>query len=141
MNSRRSGAPRLPDLLLDTNAVSAAMAGRDELDRYLARLAPNTQLLTSVVVEGEIRFGLARLPSGRKRQQLSDSFERILDTLHGILPVMRETTSHYATLKADLWKRGQPIGDNDIWIAATALTHDPVISQSLSTNRCKAQRS
>jgi tRNA(fMet)-specific endonuclease VapC len=113
----------LPDLLLDTNAVSAAMAGRDELDRYLARLPPNTHLLTSVVVEGEIRFGLARLASGRKGQQLSEAFERILDTLHGILPVTREITSHYETLKADLWNRGQPIGDNDIWIAATALTH------------------
>lgn len=34
----------MPDLLLDTNAVSVAMAGREELDRYLAGLAPNTQL-------------------------------------------------------------------------------------------------
>ena len=31
-------------MLLDTNAVSVAMAGREELDRYLAGLAPNTQL-------------------------------------------------------------------------------------------------
>jgi len=99
------------------------MASRDDLDRYLARLEPDTQLLTSAIVEGEIRFGLARLPSGRRQQQLSDAFERILDTLHGILPVTREMASHYATLKADLWKRAHPIGDNDIWIAATALTH------------------
>jgi predicted nucleic acid-binding protein len=111
----------LPDLLLDTNAVSAAMAGREALDRYLAHLTPNTRLLTSVVVEAEIRFGLARLPSGRRRQQLSEAFDRILDTLHGILPVTRQTTSHYAMMKSEQWKRGQPIGDNDIWIAATAV--------------------
>jgi predicted nucleic acid-binding protein len=117
-------------LLLDTNAVSAAMAGRDELDRYLGRMKPEVRLLTSVIVEGEIRFGLARVPPGKRKRRLTNALEKVLEALYEILPTTRDVASRYATLKADLWGAGTPIDENDLWIAAAAVTHGLVLLTS-----------
>ena len=121
----------MPDLLLDTNAISAAMAGREELDQYLGRLKPETRLLTSVTVEGEIRFGLARIPSGNRKRRLTHALDKVLETLHEILPTTRDVAFRYATLKANLWGTGMPIDENDLWIAAAALTEKESISADI----------
>ena len=48
-----------------------------------------------------------------------------------ILAIDREAARHYAALRAALERRGRTLGDNDIWIAASAMaagltvvTHD-----------------
>jgi predicted nucleic acid-binding protein len=126
------GLPRLTDLLLDTSAVSAAMAGNELLDAFLGKLEPRTEIFTSVIVEGEVRFGLARLADGQRKEDLTAAFEDVLSTMHDILPASRDTAADYARLKAQLLVSGTPIGENDMWIAATArvrglrvLTSDP----------------
>ena len=126
------GLAGLTDLLLDTSAVSAAMAGNADLDAFLGTLEPESVIYTSVIVEGEVRFGLARLAEGRRKQALAAAFEKVLSTLHDILPTTRDIADEYGRLKAQLWDSGTPIGENDIWIASTAranglevLTSDP----------------
>jgi len=40
------------------------------------------------------------------------------------------TAHHYGHIKADLKRRGKPIPQNDIWIAAMALDHDlPLVTR------------
>src|SRR5712691_10224142 len=57
-----------PPYLLDTNAVSAAIADRP---RVKARIAsPPGRLVTRVIVRGEIYYGLERLPPGKRRNNL-----------------------------------------------------------------------
>lgn len=34
---------------------------------------------------------------------------------------------HYGEIKAQLRRKGNPIPENDIWIAATAMEHDPTV--------------
>lgn len=122
----------MTDLLLDTPAVSAAMAGDEQLDAFLGKLDPGTEIFTSVIVEGEVRFGLSRLAEGHRKENLTSAFEDVISTLHDILPASRDIAKDYGRLKALLWDSGTPIGENDIWIAATArvrglrvLTSDP----------------
>lgn len=95
------------------------MARNAALDTYLANLNPETGLFTSVVAEGEVRSGLARLAEGRRRYALTRAFDAVLGSLHGVLETTREVAAHYGKLKASLWDAGTPIGENDIWIAST----------------------
>ena len=108
------------------------MAGDAAFDGYLANLEPDTGLFTSVVAEGEVRFGLARLADGRRKRALTVAFDAVLGSLHGVLDTTRDVASHYGQLKALLWRMGALIGENDIWIASTGrarglaiLTSDP----------------
>lgn len=113
----------MADRLLDTNALSAAMAGSPAFSRYLTRIGDDGRLMTSVIAEGEIRFGISRLPEGKKRRRLSSLLARVIEDLHGVLPITRDIAARYAVVKSELWRSGKPIGENDLWIAATALEH------------------
>jgi len=124
------GLAGLTDLLLDTSAVSAAMAGNADLDAFLGSLDPESVIYSSVIVEGEVRFGLARLAEGRRKQALAAAFEEVLSTFHDILPTTRDIADEYGRLKAQLWDSGTPIGENDIWIASTARANGLVVLTS-----------
>jgi tRNA(fMet)-specific endonuclease VapC len=95
------------------------MTSSPSFDAYLANLDSATELYTSVVVAGEVRFGLARLAEGARRRRLGAAFESVLRSLNGVLETTRAIASEYGDIKAALWKAGTPIGENDIWIAAT----------------------
>ncbi len=120
----------MTDLLLDTTALSAAMAGDAALDTYLANLEPESGLFTSVVTEGEIRFGLARLSESHRKRILTEAFEAVLGSLHGVLETTRDVAVTYGVVKASLWELGKPIGENDIWIASTGRTHGLAVLSS-----------
>lgn len=106
------------------------MAGNAELDAFLGTLEPESVIYTSVIVEGEVRFGLARLAAGRRKQALAAVFEEVLSTLRDILPTTRDIADEYGRLKAQLWDSGTPIGENDIWIASTARANGLVVLTS-----------
>jgi predicted nucleic acid-binding protein len=110
-------------LILDTNAVSALFSG----DPMIAEaLEEADQHHLPVIVIGEYRYGLAR---SRDRNRLG----RLLDMLihHSIVvPVDVETTTHYASVREELRRRGRPIPENDVWVAALARQHDlPVLTR------------
>jgi len=109
----------MPAALLDTNAVSELM--RDDL-KVKARLgSPPDPVLASAIAAGEIRHGLSRLPAGKKRRDLESRAQNILALL-GIEPITQPIAETYGDLKASLESQGITPNDNDLWIAATALT-------------------
>jgi predicted nucleic acid-binding protein len=120
----------LSDLLLDTNAVSAVMTTQKEMGRFFERLDHEVRLHTCVTVEGEVRFGLERLPSAKKKRRLWVALTQVLERFHEIIPITREVASNYAVLKADLKGAGKSIDENDLWIAAVAVTHGLVLLSS-----------
>ena len=65
--------------LLDTNAVSDLMRDHPSLKARAA--AYPGRLCTSVIVDGEIRFGLERLPVGKKRTDLEARALAVLASL------------------------------------------------------------
>jgi predicted nucleic acid-binding protein len=104
--------------LLDTNAVSDLM--RDD-PQVKARVGRHTDpIMTSVVVVGEIRYGLERLPVGKKRADLEARAQNILAVLR-IEPVTEQIADTYVRLKASLESQGLNLDDNDLWIASTAI--------------------
>jgi predicted nucleic acid-binding protein len=108
----------MPVALLDTNAVSDLM--RDHA-RVKARVATFTgAVLTSVVVRGEIRYGLEWLPPGKKRTDLEARALTILAALPGE-PVTAQVSEIYGRTKASGEASGLNMGENDLWIVATAL--------------------
>lgn len=115
----------MPDRLLDSNAVSAAMKANASLGRYLQALSlsDDVRIVTSVVVEGEILFGISRLPHGRKRKRLESALAEVMKDMDEIVPVTREVAARYAVLKAGMWSHGRPMTENDMWIAATSAAH------------------
>lgn len=103
--------------LLDTNVVIELLSGKEEV---LDRLSEYDELLLSMVVVGELYYGAEN--SGRKTHhlQLIDAFLEQCT----LLPVDQKVSERYASLKMSLKRKGKPIPENDIWIAATALAHD-----------------
>ena len=106
--------------LLDTNIISALMKDRTGAItanvRAWAQRLPDCKLVTSVVVQYELLFSLARHGTSR----LQTAYDIQMNKLP-VLPLDAAVGPHYARLRAHLEKAGTPIGANDTLIAAHAL--------------------
>ena len=117
--------------ILDTNVVSELMRPVPEpsLISWIADRAVSSMFLTSVC-EAELRFGLAVMPSGRRRDNLAESLERML--LAGfadrVLPFDSDAARAYAEIASARRAVGHPISQFDGQIAAIALTHGMVLA-------------
>lgn len=101
--------------LLDTNILSHLV--RQPQGRVAARIADvgEDNVLTSIIVACELRYGAAKRGSRRLTRQI----EAILGAIT-ILPLEVGIDRHYAAIRATLEKKGTPIGANDMLIAAHA---------------------
>lgn len=110
-------------ILVDTNVISEPL--RKAPDRrviaWLDAQATETLYLSAITV-AELRFGVASLPAGRRRDALRDDLERrILPMFAGrVLPFDFLASQSYATLMAKARADGVAIGVADGYIAATA---------------------
>jgi tRNA(fMet)-specific endonuclease VapC len=108
--------------LLDTNIVIGLSKGRAEARTRLAGL-PVQALLLSPVVLCELEFGIAK-------SQRPEANRAALTLLLANLPVAdfnAEVAVHYGCIRATLEAAGQPIGPNDLLIAAHALALGTVL--------------
>ncbi len=107
--------------LLDTNIVVALFNGNTQIE---ARLDATPEVFLPSVALGELHFGAAY--SGRPKANAAriDDFA-VSCTVVG---VDAETARRYGGLKGELRKKGRPIPENDIWIAACALQHGLILA-------------
>jgi tRNA(fMet)-specific endonuclease VapC len=107
--------------LLDTNIISALMKDHSGTDTARVRQwglrTPDCTLVTSVVVQYELLFGLARHGSPRLQAAYEIQMQNLV-----LLPLDEVVGPHYAKLRAHLEQAGTPIGANDTLIAAHALS-------------------
>lgn len=106
--------------LLDTNVVIAVMR-RDPALRWVLR--HNSRYLLPSVAVGELYYG------AYNSAHVSSNLNAISELL-ARLPVLQcgtETADHYGQIKAALRKRGKPVPQNDIWIAALARQHQATL--------------
>jgi predicted nucleic acid-binding protein len=106
--------------LLDTNAISGLMRGDPHIEHWMSTLFPADRVVTCAVVRGEILFGIARVPVGKRRTELQQTGHRFLDTFY-CEPIPESAGDYYATVKQSRQTRGLTLDENDLWIAATAL--------------------
>ncbi len=108
--------------VLDTTAFSAAMRRDAGLLKLLKSYRP-ADIVTVPPVVAEIQYGIKRLDSSSKKCLLLKSErDRLLSAIN-VLPWQPESSEKYGDIKADLERRGKPIDDFDIAIAAIAINH------------------
>ncbi|NIE81787.1 type II toxin-antitoxin system VapC family toxin [Asaia sp. As-1742] len=102
--------------MLDTNTVSHLVKGHPSVLDRLSRRAPS-EVVISVITEGELRFGLAKRPEAtRLKTIVSEFLQRVT-----VLPWQSSTAQTYGDLRAKLENAGKVVGTLDLLIAAHAL--------------------
>jgi tRNA(fMet)-specific endonuclease VapC len=104
-------------VLADTNIVIAIFAGEPEI---IQKLQQQRSVFLCVPVLGELRYGA--LASTRVQQNIGKLDELARATT--VLECNVETAKSYAEVKLSLRKKGKPIPENDVWIAALARQHN-----------------
>jgi predicted nucleic acid-binding protein len=106
--------------LIDTNAFSDLMAEQVFVSARLAAISTTDKVCTSVIVRGEIFYGISRLTAGKRREGLQRRAEGLFVTIT-CQPISEAIADRYAAIKQDTASRGTPVAENDLWIAATVL--------------------
>lgn len=118
-------------ILLDTNVISELVRRTPEpaVETFLRRQRPET-VFTSAVCEAEIRYGLARLPPGRRRDDLTNRIAVFLATGFPtqILPFDSASAALYGEIRANREAAGRPIAVEDCMIAATARSWGAILA-------------
>jgi hypothetical protein len=116
-------AGRILMMLVDTNVLSAMMriAVEPAVERWFDAQPPESVWTTTITVF-EIRFGLALLAPGRRRDRLHDAFDIAIDDVLGgrVLPFDRTAADAAAALAAKQRQIGWPIEIRDVQIAGIA---------------------
>lgn len=101
-----------------TAAVAKWIAERDAQDMYL-----------TAVSEAELRYGVAILPTGKRRNTLEAAMSRWLELGFGerILPFDSAAARAYAEIAAGRRHAGRPIGEADCQIAAISRARGAVL--------------
>jgi tRNA(fMet)-specific endonuclease VapC len=111
------------DYLLDTNTISALIVKNDAVASRISHIGPAEYAYTSVISEGELLFGLASAPQSRQ-QPLTEQVQAVLSAMADIIPVTRPAARLYSEIRYHLKVTGQPMRDNDLWIAAIAMAQN-----------------
>lgn len=105
--------------LIDTDTTIDYLSGRPTATHLLQSLAPQ-QLAISAVTYGEVYEGIHY---GRNPAQALRVFRAFLRGIT-VLPVTRRIAHQFGIIRGDLRNRGLTIGDDDTFIAATAMHHN-----------------
>ncbi len=111
--------------LLDSNVLSELIRNpQGAVGREFQRKAldKKVKMLTSIVVACEMRYGVAKKGSARLEERVGQTLASI-----GVAALAPGVDAVYAVLRADLERRGQVIGANDMLIAAHALELDAIL--------------
>jgi len=107
-------------MLVDTNVLSAMMrsAGEPAVERWFDAQPPESVWTTTITIS-EIRFGLALLAPGRRRDRLYDAFDHAIDEILGgrVLPFDRTAAETAAAIAARQRQIGRPVEIRDVQIA------------------------
>jgi len=99
--------------ILDTNVITKLL---DNDPAAISLVHKIDNVFTSIVVVGELFFAAA---NSSKREVNFKKFQEALACLE-IIYIDETVCMSYAEIKLELKKKGKPIPDNDIWIAACA---------------------
>ena len=117
-------------LVLDTNVASELM--RPEPTPTVAAWISERdakELYLTAVSEAELLYGVAIMPTGRRRNALESAMSRWLDQgfADRILPFDSSAARAYAVIASRCRHAGRPIGGADCQIAAISRSHGAVL--------------
>ena len=102
--------------LLDTNAIIAMMNSNPKI----APILLGATIYLPLIGTGELYFG------AQNSARIAENLKRVEEVRvkYTVLDCNYETARLYGEISAGLSKKGRPIQQNDIWIAALALQYD-----------------
>ena len=108
--------------LLDTNIVIYVLKRRPK--EVLAVFNANaSRMAISSITLSELMYGAEKSLNTDKNLEAVEEFVSHLE----VLPYDAKASQHYGQIKAALEKKGQIIGENDIHIAAHAISHGLIL--------------
>ena len=114
--------------LLDANVISELTKDAPH-SRVTAFLADVEDLWLSAVVLHELDFGVALLPSGRRREGIRAALSAFTSEYEDrVLPLGRPEAARAAALRARAHRAGRVLDMGDALIAGTAVAHDLAIA-------------
>ena len=109
--------------ILDTNTIIYYIKGRYPALDLKLRHTPAQSVFIPSIVKAEIEFGAVKSRDYRKTIELYNRFFEAFT----IVPFDEKMTADYGRTRADLERRGEVIGPNDLIIAATALSMEATL--------------
>ena len=106
--------------LLDTNIIIRLFTGDSAIQKKM--LNGDNLFLPSPAI-GELYYGAQK--SGKVAENLHRTNTFVEN--HILLSCDLETAQWYGIIKNQLRRKGRPIPNNDIWIAAIAMQHDLIL--------------
>lgn len=108
-------------IVLDTNVISelARQVPDPGLLAWLDSLE-SSEVATTAITAAELRYGVARLPDGHRKRELTAVIRGIVtEDFHGrVLPFDERASVRYADIVANRERIGRPVGVADAQIAA-----------------------
>lgn len=109
--------------MLDTNIVIYIRRDEPQNVRRIFEKLPSGHTGLSVISFGELLYGIAKSSDPASGLEKLDKI-----TAHvPVLPMPEQAGRVYGEIRSHLEGLGQPIGNNDLWIAAHALAADLVL--------------
>ena len=104
-------------IILDTNVAVAFLSGDRTVQKQVAE---SVGIILTTIVLGELYYG------AYQSARLKENLQRIDEFADGaeVLDVTRQTAAYFGMIKTELQRKGTPIPNNDIWIAALTKQHD-----------------
>jgi tRNA(fMet)-specific endonuclease VapC len=106
--------------LLDTS-VAIDLLRHDPVAE--GRRADADEVVLSLVVAGELYLGAENSTDPGEHRKIDEFLDSVAIVADDV-----ETALTYARIKYDLRRRGRPIPDNDLWIAAAAIRHGLILA-------------
>lgn len=102
--------------LLDTNiCIYIAKHNPPAVRARFEQLEPDV-LAMSAITFGELRYGAEKSQARNKALAALQQLQHAIQ----IVPLTHAASQHYGEIRSSLERSGQPIGNNDLWIAAHA---------------------
>lgn len=106
------------NFFLDTNICIYFLKGKkEEVRTNLKKLKPE-QIKIPSIVKAELLLGAAKSQNSKKNREI---LSRFLEPFE-IIPFGDTEAEIYSEIRSELEKKGNPIGPNDLLIAATVLS-------------------
>ncbi len=112
--------------LLDTSIFSLMVKENLRVKAHVASLSAADRLIVCTIVRGEVLYGLELIAQGKRRRDLETKVSDLFATIP-CEPVPEGGGNHYARIKRETERRGTRLDENDLWIAATALSMNAVL--------------
>ena len=108
--------------LLDTHTISYFFKGMGNISKNLFNISPKDIFVPSIVIY-ELEVGIAKSKESKKREE---QLKRLLSQIN-IIDFSQKEAIQSAKIRADLEKKGTPIGSIDILIAGCAKANNFIL--------------